>query len=325
VTINEHMTHFAGRPIQPYNPDAPWNPHRVAYRIDAFGGDDAPGWATLERGLEALADREGPGLRALVIGRFENFFRGMERPAESSRSPAELLCEMRHRFPELEAIFLGDITAEEYEISWIQQGDITPLFEAYPKLAHLGVRGGDHNSDGRGLRLEPFRAGHLKTLIFESGGLPMPISSAVIASELPSLRHLELWLGTEGYGGGGAPDPSSLIREYRFPRLRHLGLRNSEDADWIAEMLGEAEELERLSVLDLSLGNLSDEGAEHLLKNPRLASLDALILYHHYLSPGMEQRLQEEIVGPLIVTQYGINIRRDNLGFRDERYCAVTE
>ena len=41
------------------------------------------------------------------------------------------------RLPALEALFLGDITFEQQEISWIQQSDISPLFLAFPRLRVL--------------------------------------------------------------------------------------------------------------------------------------------------------------------------------------------
>jgi hypothetical protein len=43
----------------------------------------------------------------------------------------------------LRAIFLGDITYEENEISWIEQSDVSPLLRAYPALEVSRVRGGN--------------------------------------------------------------------------------------------------------------------------------------------------------------------------------------
>jgi hypothetical protein len=49
--------------------------------------------------------------------------------------------------------------------------------------------------------------------------------------------------------------------------------------------------MERLRVLDLSLGNLGDLGAEALLATPALARLERLDIHHHYVSPGLVGRL----------------------------------
>jgi len=44
-------------------------------------------------------------------------------------------------------------------------------------------------------------------------------------------------------------------------------------------------------VLDLSLGTLTDAGAQHLLESPTIASLQKLDLHHHYCSDEMEEKL----------------------------------
>jgi hypothetical protein len=44
-------------------------------------------------------------------------------------------------------------------------------------------------------------------------------------------------------------------------------------------------------VLDLSLGALTDRGAEALLAAPGLARLKKLDIHHHFVSPALVQRL----------------------------------
>ena len=38
------------------------------------------------------------------------------------------------RFPNLRHLFVGDIEAQQFEISWIHQSDLTPLLRAFPNL-----------------------------------------------------------------------------------------------------------------------------------------------------------------------------------------------
>lgn len=112
-----------------------------------------------------------------------------------------------HRFPALRALFLADVVGEECEVSWLEMCDITPLIDAFPLLEELTVRGcGDSGSEEEKLRLRPVRHGSLKSLRFESGGLPGHVVRAVGASELPALERLELWLGVDWYGGDTTVD-----------------------------------------------------------------------------------------------------------------------
>ncbi|HTE19486.1 MAG TPA: hypothetical protein VK689_14040, partial [Armatimonadota bacterium] len=138
------------------------------------------------------------------------------------------------------------------------------------------------------------RHAHLKELAVESGGLDREIVHELFSAELPELEHLELWLGDEGYGANTTvEDLAPILDGSRFPRLRYLGLRDSQFADEIAAVLVHAPVLGQLRVLDLSLGTLSDEGAAALLNAPGLRKLEKLDIHHHYCSPEMVELLQE--------------------------------
>ncbi|MBX9671621.1 MAG: hypothetical protein K2X93_28790 [Candidatus Obscuribacterales bacterium] len=62
--------------------------------------------------------------------------------------------------------------------------------------------------------------------------------------------------------------------------------------------------MDQISVLDLSLGVLADEGADALLNSPKIKKLQKLDLHHHYLSSevmakfenlGIEVNLDEQL------------------------------
>jgi predicted DNA-binding WGR domain protein len=219
---------------------------RVAYRV---AGDGAIG------PLEAfLADPAAPLVQALVVGFCFGYL------GEGSDEVVEAIVNARDRLPGLRALFLGDITDDEFQISWINQSDLTGLLNAFPRLEHFRARGGGS------LALRKFEHAHLKSLAFEASNLPRKVVLAVGASSLPVLEHLELWLGTSDYGADTTvADLKGVLAGKGLPALRYLGLRNSEIADDVARSLAGSPVLERLRVLDLSLGTLTDRGAEALL------------------------------------------------------------
>src|SRR5262249_24887366 len=186
------------------------------------------------------------GIIGLVVGAWEEMFED-----GASARIVEALVVARDRLPNLRALFFGDIISEECEISWIRQTDISPLFDAYPRLEYFCVRGAE------GLQLGALRHQNLKSLIIQSGGLGAAVTRAAISADLPALEHLELWLGTPEYGGTTAiADLEPLLSGTRFPSLGYLGLRDSAIADQIAVAIAPAPILERIRILDLSLGML---------------------------------------------------------------------
>src|SRR5262249_42612610 len=72
----------------------------------------------------------------------------------------------------------------------------------------------------------------------------------------------------------------------------YLGLRNSEIADDLPAVLAKSPLMKRIRVLDLSLGTLTDRGAEALLAVPGIKKLEKLVIHHHFVSPPLLGRLQ---------------------------------
>ncbi|MFD8526217.1 STM4015 family protein [Streptosporangium canum] len=219
-------------------------------------------------------------VRELVFGSWGTPFE------DSADEPIDLLTQAADRFPNLRLIALGDISSDEAEISWIQQGDLTPLLGAFPRLEVLEVRG------GTGLGLRPVSHDSLRVLRVESGGLSGAVVRAVGASDFPSLEHLELWLGVSDYGGDATvADLAPILSGERLPALRHLGLQDSEIQDEIAAAVASAPVVARLESLALSMGALGDEGVEALLSGQPLTHLRRLDLTHHFVGPPMVKRL----------------------------------
>jgi hypothetical protein len=313
MTISSHLTTFAGMPVVDYDPDKGLGKRKHTTTVFRIGGLE---YGEAEQPFSEQFDRflNEPGtddITALVIGAWH-----YENMMDGSTEVVDVLVAARDRVPNLRALFYGDITVEECEISWIVHGDILPLFTAYPKLEEFRIRGAG------GLSLNGLRHKQLRVLAIESGGMPATLIGEVLAAELPKLEHLELWLGEENYGGIADPEPlKPLLEEKRFPKLRYLGLRNSRIADEVAKAAANAPILKRIKELDLSLGNLGDEGARALAASKLVGKLKKLDIHHHYVS--------DEVVAEL--EALGIELdasdqkKPDRYGDEEYRYIYVAE
>ncbi len=279
--IYEHATTFAGKPVVDWEPGSQLADPRTTIPRISLPYDAGEGW-----GQRFAAFLQTPGaeeISGLVVGPWFTSRAG----EDTTGAVIEVLVAASNRLPNLRAIFLGDIISEECEISWIQQGDVSPLFAAYPNLEHFRVRGGN------GLSLGRPRHAHHAALVIESGGLPASVVREVAAADLPALMHLELWLGDEGYGRTASIDDlGPIFTGDRFPQLSYLGLRDSDQADDIAIAVAQAPVLERIQTLDLSLGTLSHKGAAALLSSPAARRLRRLDIHHHFCSPPTVRQLE---------------------------------
>ncbi|MGW2087228.1 STM4015 family protein [Streptomyces sp. NPDC001880] len=323
MTDIEHPESFHGLPVHTLpGPDrASGTPlpeaGSVAWRLEsAWQGDltFGPLWRYFVETVDTTQ------VRALLIGPW------WQEEYESFAPVVDLLVGHADRFPALRALFLADVVSEECEVSWLEMCDVTPVVEAFGQLEELTVRGcGEPVSDRPSLGLRPVRHKSLKSLRFESGGLPSEIVRAIGASELPALERLDLWLGVTEYGGDTeVEDLAPLLSGATFPALRHLGLQNSEIQDEIAAAVASAPVVAQLETLSLSMGTLGDEGAEALLSGQPLTHLTSLDLHHHYMSDPLVDRLRDRL-GP-----DRVNVEIDEVEYWDpeediDRYVAVGE
>ncbi|MFG1951712.1 STM4015 family protein [Micromonospora sp. NPDC048830] len=283
--VHSHLSSFAGLPVLPFTPGMPLpdDPSAVAWRLEVEDFDAEPEeFAAL---VAALRDEvPADAVRALVIGEWGT--------AYESPLPVDLLVEAAGKWTGLRALFLADLVGEQCEISWLTHGDITPLLAAYPGLEVLWVRG------AAGLRLDPVRHDRLRELGFQCGGLPGGVVRGVSGCDLPALERLDLWFGRKDYGGDATvADLGRLLAGTGLPALRRLALCNAEIADDIAAAVASAPVVRRLDVLDLSMGVLTDSGAEALLAGQPLTHLRRLDLRHHYLSDQWRERVVAALPG----------------------------
>ncbi|MER6942924.1 STM4015 family protein [Nonomuraea sp. NPDC000554] len=308
---HQYTETYAGLPVAHLSSEErPSDPGAVAWRLCAneYGGDDPKTMAeTFDLFFEQV---DTARVTAIVIGEWEDCY------STSSATIVERLAGSAAKLPALRSLFFGAISSDQAEISWIQQSDITPLLEAFPRLERLEVRG------GTGLALQSVRHESLRMLRIESGGLPGEVVRAVAGCDLPALEHLDLWLGVDSYGGDStAADLDGVLTGERLPALRHLGLQDSEIQDDIAAAVAFAPVVARLETLALSMGTLTDTGAEALLSGQPLTHLRELDLHHHYLSDAMMKRVAAALPG----VEVNLSEQERASGKDDWRYVAVSE
>ncbi|MBA4146620.1 MAG: STM4015 family protein [Verrucomicrobia bacterium] len=275
--IGENAGTFIGKRVVDYDMEKPVRAD-VVYRFRTDWENDE-----LIPNLEHfLANDAALSTMALVIGAWHG--------DDSERTPEELiqsLTSKKDRLPNLAAIYVGDITSEENEISWIHQCDLSPLLAAFPKLQLLRSRG------GMGLELKSPEHENLRALAIETGGLDVGVIRSICTSNFPNLEYLELWLGTDEYGANhNVADLQPILSGKLFPKLKYLGLRNSHLADEIAGVVVNSPMIGRIETLDFSLGMLTDEGARALLKLPASPTLKKLNLHFNYISADLIKQLK---------------------------------
>lgn len=270
---------FRGKRVVDFDSTKPLNDN-VIYRL-SVKAYDSDGMLPVEQQIEAFANKDGAQyITSLIIG-----YWGIDDTPNAS----VLLPHMLKAAPKLESLtglVWGDIDSEECEISWIENDDLGPLVQAFPKLEYLKIVG------GMGLDLTNLNHTALKTLKIESGGLSVNMIQSLMQAQLPNLETLSLWLGSEEYGfdaeasdfgplllGTAYPDIKPL-----FPKLTKLALANSPIGDDLAEAMEQSGVLfGQLSELDMSMGIMTDRGAQALAENEHLGKLKKLDLSNNYI------------------------------------------
>ncbi|MEU3173174.1 MULTISPECIES: STM4011 family radical SAM protein [unclassified Streptomyces] len=254
-------------------------PDAVAWRIATGSYDAEEAWEAAFARFCAQVDTTR--VRALIVGAWEDAY-------DSAPSEAvQALLAARDRLPALRSVFLGDITSEECEISWINQTDVTPLLAGFPALEEFGVRG------GQGLEFPALRHEALRSLTMETGGLPVEVVRGVGASELPALEHLDLWCT---YHPGQTPYDRFLAKSHELARL---GVRFSVGIVGLSEHLEAARRLraelpEQVYLwVNAAEGRMYDDAEADLW-----TALDPLFGYsrHPHASAGLPCRTGESVI-----------------------------
>ncbi len=302
--------------VDPYKVKVEWkngfiHDARVAYE----GDDDFEGWdneeseAEIVKLLVTLLDEPAAQfMQELTVGIVQivdNSYDAIIR--EIGRRPR----------PALRSLYLGDFTGEQTEISWSDLGDVTKLCGACDRLESLTLRSGSMNLGKPGQLVFP----RLRTLRIITGGFSRDQLKAVVNAHLPSLEELTLYFGTENYGCNiKRKDLDALLKSDRFPRLRSLGLCNSEITDELCGVLHLSPLVAQIRELDLSMGTLSDAGVNALATYAKgLAHLDKLDVDRSYISSTAMKQLAKSLPNTEIVS------KRQSENQFERRYVSVSE
>lgn len=230
---------------------------------------------------EILSDDEFPDLEELIIGCW-----GYD--GEDCQEIIDGIVENAEQFSHITKLFVGDMTYEECEVSWIEQGDYSKLWAAMPQLTELTIKGSTN------LTLGDIQHENLRSLTIICGGLGKNVIEEIQKAKLPNLKKLLLYIGVENYGfDGDAKTIESLLKESNFPNLSYLGITDSEIQDELTQVVLDSKYMNQIETLDLSNGTLSDKGGALLLeKIPQFSNIKKLDLHYHYLSDEMVRKLR---------------------------------
>lgn len=231
---------------------------------------------------DILADKELPKLDEVIIGCWG------ESWDNSAQEIVDGIVANKDQFSHVKSLFVGDMDFEECEVSWIEQADYSALWSALPQLEKLTIKGSTNLSLGK------VEHANLKSLEIICGGLPKGVLQSIAEAKLPKLNMLSLYIGVEDYGfDGSVEDVRRMLETSDFPKLESLGIMDSEIQDEIAQVVCECKYMKQISILDLSLGTLTDEGGEVLLKTvPSCKNIKEVDLHYHYMSEDMMKKLQ---------------------------------
>lgn len=204
----------------------------------------------------------------------------------------------------LKALFFADETEDRGERRWrykrykIDMDEVSYLLEAYPKLEVLHLQGRDD------LKFSHIRHNNLKTLIIESRKLSYQTWKQIFTLDLPQLEYLELWIGEDwDYLWQKNSDEDSYNTDFLmsisennwFPNLKYLGLCSCEGVDTLVDFLEKFPVIQRLKILNLSYGSLTDKGAELLLNCPAIDRLHTINISMNILSSEMLNKLSQKL------------------------------
>jgi hypothetical protein len=156
------------------------------------------------------------------------------------------------------------------------------------------------------------------------GGTRRSLLESLSKSSLPSLQHLEIWLGSEDYGCDITPEDiklflDSLYTQKNIPYLKTLGFKNYHFQDEIVEILFQSELVKQQIVhIDISEGTLSDTGASILLqclKEVKYKHLVSIDCHHNYISTKLINHLNN-------LNEFNINLDANE---KNDRYVSISE
>ena len=189
----------------------------------------------------------------------------------------------------LTTLSIGECQSDEASLPITNSGDLTPLYRALPGLRALSVRAGI---------IQPGKIvlPEIREFTYITCGLRRPALHRFCAAQWPRLEKMVLYLGEAAAGSDCTmADMERLLASLGgLAGLTHLGLVNSELADMLPEALIRSKVLPRLEWLDLSMGMMSNSGAQILATNADyFGHLSWLDLDRSYIGPQGQKSLRQ--------------------------------
>jgi hypothetical protein len=216
--------------------------------------------STFEQDLRELfeKDLELP-IEKLVIQSFENDESFVDYLVNNSQNK---------NIQRLRALHIGEVSYQTCEMSWMSHCDkFGSLIHSLPINYFV--------SCGAGLvSLKNGISTQLISLVLVTGGINRDLLHSLFTEVyLPNLAHLELWLGQISRSSFSRNAMYKLMKETLlseeetgfFPRLRYLGLRNSQHINALAKLIPYAAITQRIRTLDMSHGMLNEHGIYRLI------------------------------------------------------------
>lgn len=320
------FTQFSDWNLKDFNLESYLNdPVNTAYRIDI---------AEFENIISEIKNIEPQGskIEALYCSMSDGFYRYVEEPF------TVFVDYLLHYYPQLtnlKALFFADESNDRGERRWeykryrVGLDEASLILEAYPQLEFLRIQG------RCSLGFSHIKHDHLKSLIVETRSLDYKTLEEIIILDLPKLEYLEIWLGADfDYRikrfQGQNNDVEfltnlllPLLLEESFPNLKYLGFCSCEWADDLVTFLQNSPIIERLRILNLARGTLTDKGAEVLLNCPAINNLHTLDVSMNLLSPEMVKNLSQLNCNVIAEPQDVDILYEDNVG--QDRYHSLYE
>lgn len=282
---------------------------KFSYDWDDYEGGKKNAGTMIE---EILADEELESLDELIIGCWGESWDNSVQPIIDG------IVANKEKFLSITHLFVGDMEYDECEVSWIEQGDYSRLWAALPKLEYLTIKGSQNLSLGE---ISHDNLVHLEIIC---GGLPVDVIKSIGNAKLPSLEKISLYIGIEDYGfDGSVDDIREMLEKSDLPKLKSLGILDSEIQDEIAEVVVKSKYMSQITRLDLSCGTLTDKGGQFVLDAlPSYKNIKEVDLHYHFMSDEMVDKLD---------ALEGVDIDTDDQEEEDEwdgevyRYPMLTE
>ncbi|EFC43212.1 BRCT domain-containing protein [Naegleria gruberi] len=202
------------------------------------------------------------------------------------------------KLQQINSINLLNVDEEDNDVCYIQQDDMTSVFNSLPKLSFWRSKGGENLNISA-----QFSHINLKSLVLISASLSTDFLTNLFNAYLPNLTHLELFIGlsVDGCNDEFMKNSKLLSKDEKgiFPSLTYLGLRNFEFLNQCTKTIFESAISKRVHIIDFSLSNLNDKGVNEFVEllesgiESDYLHLQILDLSHCFVSNKVRSRLNQ--------------------------------